>query len=223
MGRRRAGQGRNVPARTRSATSRILVRSLIAVRWMNVNASCSLQPALVDQDALGPVDQLARLQLLAERVDLAAQALQLAEPADRDLDRGDQIALLERLDEVRQRAGVAGLLDDLALAERGEHQHAADPLGGDRPRRVEAVHARHLDVEDGQVRAEAADELDRLVAPAGLADDLVALLLEGLAQVEADDGFVLGDHHTDGHEWCPFTSACAIQHSGMHRCASDRS
>ena len=49
------------------------VRSLIAVRWMNVNASCSLHAALVDQHALGAVDDLARLELLAERVDLAGQ------------------------------------------------------------------------------------------------------------------------------------------------------
>ena len=42
-----------------------------------------------------------------------------------------------------------------------------------------------------------ADQLDRLVAAAGLADDLVALFLEGLAQVETDDGLVLGDHDTD--------------------------
>ena len=33
---------RRVPAMMRSATSRILERSLIAVRWMNVNESCSL-------------------------------------------------------------------------------------------------------------------------------------------------------------------------------------
>ena len=44
-----------------------------------------------------------------------------------------------------------------------------------------------------------ADQLDGLVAAAGLADDLVALLLEGLAQVEADDGLVLGDHDTNRH------------------------
>ena len=41
-----------------------------------------------------------------------------------------------------------------------------------------------------------ADQLDRLVAAAGLADDLVALFLEGLAQIHPDDGFVFGDHDT---------------------------
>ena len=66
-------------------------------------------------------------------------------------------------------------------------------------RRLEAVHARHLDVEDGQVGLQLAHQLDRLVAPAGLADDVVALLLEGLAQVEADDRFVFSDHNTNRH------------------------
>ena len=93
-----------------------------------------LQPALVDEHALGAVDELARLELLAERVDLAAELLQLAEPTDGHLDGRDEIALLVRLHEVGQRAGVAGVLDHLTLAERGEHEHAADPLLADDPR-----------------------------------------------------------------------------------------
>ena len=56
---------------------------------------------------------------------------------------------------------------------------ARDLLG-----RREAVEARHLDVEDGQVGAEVLDQLHRLVAAAGLAHDLVALVLEGLLEVE---------------------------------------
>ena len=146
------------------------------------------------QHALGPLDRLARLELLAEGVDLAGHRPQLPEPADGDLDRRHQVALLERLDEVRQRAGVAGLLDDLALAERGQHEHAAQLLGVDDPGRLQAVEPRHLDVEDRQVRQQIADQLDGGVAPSGLADDLVTLLLQRLAQVHADDGFVLGDH-----------------------------
>ncbi len=43
------------------------------------------------------------------------------------------------------------------------------------------------------------DQLDRLVAAAGLADDLVPLLLHDLLEVEADDGLVLCDHETDCH------------------------
>ena len=43
------------------------------------------------------------------------------------------------------------------------------------------------------------DERDGLVTAAGLPDDLVALLLEDLLEVEADDRFVLGDNNADGH------------------------
>ena len=43
-----------------------------------------------------------------------------------------------------------------------------------------------------------ADELDGLVAAAGLADDLVALFLEDLLEVEPDDRLVLGEHDADG-------------------------
>ena len=72
----------------------------------------------------------------------------------------------------------------------------------------EPVDARHLDVEDREVGLELAHELDRLVAAAGLADDLVALFLEDLLEVEADDRLVLGDDDTDrvGHER-PFGSS----------------
>src|SRR3954453_2530237 len=79
-----------------------------------------LHAELVGQDAFRAVDQLARLQLLAERVDLPAERLQLAEPPDRHLDCGYQIALLVRLDEIGERAAVARLLDDFPLAERSE-------------------------------------------------------------------------------------------------------
>ena len=79
-----------------------------------------------------------------------------------------------------------------SLAERCEDEHRGPALARDLPPR-QPVEARHLDVEDGQVGLELTDQLDRLVAAAGLADHLVALLLEGLLQVEADDGLVLGD------------------------------
>ena len=60
------------------------------------------------------------------------------------------------------------------------------------------VEARHLDVEDHEVRPEVAHQLDGFVATAGFADDVVALLLEELLEVETDDRLVLGDDHTGG-------------------------
>ncbi len=108
---------------------------------------------------------------------------------------GIEITLLERLHQVGQRAGITGLLDQLTLRECGDHQHRSEAFTGDVPRRRQPVEARHLDVEDHQIRPEVAHQLDGFVAPAGLADDVIALLLEELLQVEADDRFVFGDHH----------------------------
>src|SRR3954447_21672947 len=155
-------------------------------------------PITVHQDALGPIDDLASLQALGEVAHLALEAGLLRVPPEGDLDRGDEVALLERLDDVAHRAGVAGLLDEVALRERGEDEDGGEPLPRDVSGGRQTVHARHLDVEDREVGTEVADELDGLVAASGLADDLVALLLEELLQVEADDGLVLGDHDPGG-------------------------
>ena len=125
--------------------------------------------------------------------------LHLPEATDRHLDGGDQLTALERLDQVGQRTGVASLFDQVPLAERGEDQHGRPPLAGDRPRRRQAVEAGHLDVEDGDVGLVLLDQLDGLVAPTGLAHDEIALFLEGLLQIEADDGLVLGDHDSGRH------------------------
>ena len=67
------------------------------------------------------------------------------------------------------------------------------PIGGYLARGREAVHAGHTDVENGQVGLVIAHERDGFVAAAGLADDVVALLLEDLLEVETDDRLVLGN------------------------------
>ena len=56
----------------------------------------------------------------------------------------------------------------------------------------------HLDVEDDQVGPVLLGERDRLLAVAGLADDVVALLGEHLGQVEPDQRLVLGDDDAVG-------------------------
>ena len=124
----------------------------------------------------------------------------LPEAADGHLDGGDQLAALERLDQVGQGAGVAGLLDEVALAERGEDEHGGAALGGDLPggrrgRRGPGILMSRM----ARSGSSWPDQLDGLVAAAGLAHDLVALLLEGLLEVEADDGLVLGDHDAGRH------------------------
>ena len=73
-----------------------------------------------------------------------------------------------------------------AIARRG------DLLG-----RGQAVEDRHLDVEDDQVGVQLPGQVDGLLPVADLGDDGVALLLEHLLEVEADQGLVLGDEHPD--------------------------
>ena len=68
----------------------------------------------------------------------------------------------------------------------------------------------------------ASHELHGFVARAGLADHLVALLLEGPPQVEADDGLVFGDHHAGRQRWSPFGvfERVARPHSSRKRSAT---
>src|SRR5205807_593049 len=100
-------------------------------------------------------------------------------------------------------ARVAGLLDQVALAEGGEDEDGGPALARDLPGSSQAVHTRHLDVEDGQVGVEVADQLHGLVAAPGLAHDLVTLFLEDLLEVEADDRLVFGHDDADGNRVAP--------------------
>ena len=71
------------------------------------------QTVLVHQTSLGTVDDLARFQPLGEVGILPLERDDLLEPAQRGDDRREEVAGLEGLDEVRERAGVAGLLDEV--------------------------------------------------------------------------------------------------------------
>ena len=148
---RRRPQGVRVPATTSCATSWILRRESIAAFCRNRHDAASDEGVLVHQPALGPVDDLARLEALGEVGVLVLERDDLLEAAERHLDRGDEVALLERLHEVRERARVAGLVDEIVLRERGEDQHRGESLARDRAGRGEAVHPRHLDVEDREI------------------------------------------------------------------------
>ena len=77
---------------------------------------------------------------------------------------GQQLAGLERLDEVGRHPGVPGLLDEVALAEGRQQEHRHLVARGDLAGGPQAVHPRHLDVEDGQVGLVLLDQLHRLVA-----------------------------------------------------------
>jgi hypothetical protein len=104
----------------------------------------------------------------------------------------------ERLGQIRHGAGVPGTLDQLALGERGEDHDRCDLRGDDLGRRVDPVLARHLHVEDDEVGPQLGGQPHGLLAVAGLADDLIALLGEHLREVESDQRLVLGDHHGAG-------------------------
>ena len=68
----------------------------------------------------------------------------------------------------------------------------ADPLLADLLGGADAVEDRHLDVHDDDVGPELLGQRDGLLAVAGLADDVVAVLAEHLGEVEADERLVLG-------------------------------
>ena len=112
---------------------------------------------------------------------------------------GMQLVLLERLDQVGEGAGVAGLLDQVALAEGGEDDDRGPPLAGDLARPPPARPCPGILMSRmARSGSSSRDQLDGLVAAAGLAHDLVALLLEDLLEVEADDGLVLRDDDAHG-------------------------
>ena len=67
-------------------------------------------------------------------------------------------------------------------------------VGADLPGSLQAVHARHLDVEYHHVGLVSAYEFDGFVSTAGFRHHLVALLLHDLLEIKADYGFVFGKH-----------------------------
>ena len=167
------------------------------------------EAAGVDEQALRPIDDLAGGELLLERFGELGQRPQFAEAPDRHFDGRHQLAALEGLDEIGEGSGVAGPLDEIALAERREDEDRTDPVPGEFAGHLESIETGHLDVEDGEVGSQFAGEGDCLVAASGLADDQVALLLEGLLQIEADDRLILGEHDSDRHR-LPLRSARAV-------------
>ena len=85
-----------------------------------------------------------------------------------------------------------------------------DPLG-----RGDAVELGHLDVEHDQVGAVLLDQLDRPLAVAGLAHDVIPLLAEHLGEVEPDQRLVLRDHDARARR---ASGACRSREQGYRRC-----
>ena len=149
---------------------------------------------LLHQAALGALDHLAVGQLGLEVLDGVLQLAAVGGAREGDIDPGEELGRLERLDQVADRARLGRLLDQLLVGEGGQHQHGR-PGGGDLPGRREPVQLGHLHVHHHQVGGQLAGEPDRLLAVAGLADHAVAAVLQGLHDVDSDQHLVLGDEH----------------------------
>ena len=95
------------------------------------------------------------------------------------------------LEDEAARPGPQRLDDVLVEPEGGQDQ---DAVPGQPPRRLDPVEQRHADVHQHDVGAQRARELDRLLAVAGLADDLhLAGRLEHRAEARAHQRLVVGD------------------------------
>ena len=161
------------------------------------NASSSVKPFLLHQQALRALDRLARGERLGERLGLLAHRRELLVAGAGGRDRGHEVLLAERLHEVAEDARLDRAGDELLLAVGGQHHDRDRPLVEDPLRRLDPVELRHLHVHDRELRLVLAGERDRLLAVARLGDDLVAGALEQVAQVEPDDRLVFGDQ--DAH------------------------
>src|SRR5207253_10535292 len=82
----------------------------------------------------------------------------------------------------------------------GDRQHY-DPRQrcdrGDVARRLDAAHARHVEIHDDDVGRDLAHEPHRLAAGRGFADDLDTLLLEQVAETRAEKVVVVDDQHAE--------------------------
>ena len=153
----------------------------------------------VHQPALGPVDQLAGLQPLLERADFSTERLQFGVAGVGQLERGHEVALLERLDQVGQRAASRACSMSsrwLNAVRISTPQSCSSTMrrAASRP----SMPGIPMSSTARSGRSSRAISIASSPRPVS-ADDVVALLLEGLPQVEPDDGLVLGDEHAQSH------------------------
>src|SRR5256885_9676119 len=141
-------------------------------------------------DRLAVADDLRTLdEALAQGGVLAREARVLERPRDREQ------RLLERerlLDEVvgAELGGLHGGLDRAVPGDHHDERVGAEAL--DLGKRLEAVHALHPDVEEGEVGRLVGDDPER-VRTAADGGDAVALVLQDAAQGRLDRGLVVDD------------------------------
>jgi hypothetical protein len=98
---------------------------------------------------------------------------------------GREIAFAERLDQVAGDARLARPLHQLLLAVGAEQEHRRDAFLGEDARRFDAVHVRHFDIHNDNVRAHLARQVDSTAAVAHLAGHQIAEVGQHLAQIHS--------------------------------------
>ena len=144
---------------TPSATWRIESRRSMAVFWIQRKASGSLRSSCPG-GCSWPGRRLAGLQPLGQVGHLGLEQLQLGEAAQRHLDRGHQVVLGERLDQVGHGAASRARSTRSRWLNAVRMTTGAIRCGGDPLRGGDAVELGHLDVEHDQVGTELLGELD---------------------------------------------------------------
>ena len=112
----------------------------------------------------------------------------------------DQVAVGDALEHVARRARAQRLEQVLLVVVHGEDQHAqAVAAVRELARGLQPGHARHRDVQDGEVDVVLQAALDGLGAVADLRHDAqVGLAFEDETQAAADDRVVVGEHDPGG-------------------------
>jgi hypothetical protein len=103
------------------------------------------------------------------------------------------------LEQEAARARSHGFVDVLVGVERGQHEHSRlAAVGQEAAGRFQAVHLRHADVHQDNVRSEAARLRECVLAVLRFADYLDVLLgIEDQAEAAAHERLVVGDQHAD--------------------------
>ena len=172
---------------TASATDRLVASSVLPTPPLPENSTITSPSAAARgaPDAVRGGRPRERALLLLELVDAA--------------DRGDQLVVAERLDQVLARPGLhrAAEVVALALDRHDDHRRGgqllSEPLG-----ELDPVHDRHVHVGEHDVRQQPVRLLEALLAIAGGADDLDVLFEpEQLAQVVPSARDVVDDEEPD--------------------------
>jgi hypothetical protein len=107
-----------------------------------------------------------------------------------------QVARRTILQQVSVRAGAQGPPHGVLLAADREDDELGGATGGAQlAHDFAAIHARHLQVEDSEIRLQPLDQLERFQAVGALAQNAHALGLAKGGESLANDGMIVGQHH----------------------------